>query len=82
MAAGRRPEELSKALPTGSTFTAVAKEKSALRNGEGRSEEKTFEVDTKSPTVTLNQPPKLSSATEPSFSGSASEATEVVVHVV
>jgi hypothetical protein len=76
------PEELSKALPEGRhTFTAVAKEKSGLGNGEGTSEERIFEVSTNSPTVTLNQPPKLSAETKPSFSGSATEATEVVVRV-
>ena len=75
-------EELSKALPPGKhTFTAVAKEKSALDNGEGRSEERTFEVDTEAPAVTLKQPAKLSGETKPSFSGMASEATEVVVYV-
>ena len=75
-------EELSNALPTGKhTFTAVAKEKSGLDNEEGRSEERTFEVDTETPKVTLNQPAKLSKETRPAFSGTASEATEVVVHV-
>ncbi len=75
-------EQLSKALPTGKhTFTAVAKEKSGLGNEEGRSEERTFEVDTETPKVTLNQPAKLSNDTTPAFSGSASEATEVVVRV-
>ncbi len=75
-------EELSKALPEGRhTFTAVAKEKSGLGNDEGTSEERTFEVSTNPPSVTLNQPPKLSAETKPSFSGSASEATEVVVRV-
>ena len=71
---------LSKALTTG-TFTAVAKEKSGLGNGEGESAKVTFEVNTEPPVVTIVQPATPSNKTEPSFSGTASEATEVVVHV-
>ncbi len=61
-------------------FTAVATEKSGL-GPEGRSEERTFEVDTETPAVTLNQPTKLSKDTTRSFGGSASEETEVEVYV-
>jgi large repetitive protein len=74
---------LSRALPSGKhTFTAFATEKSGLGNGEGRSATVSFEVDTEPPVVTLNQPVSPSNKTEPSFSGSASEATEVTVHVL
>ena len=75
-------ESLSKALPIGRhTFTAYATEKSGLGNGEGKSNIMTFEVDTEPPSVTITQPATPSSNTTPSFSGTASEATEVVVHV-
>jgi hypothetical protein len=73
---------LSKALPPGKrTFTAQATEKSGLGNGEGESSIVTFEVNTEGPSVTLAQPPTPSNNTNPSFSGTASEETEVVVHV-
>ena len=75
---------LSKALPEGNhAFTAYATEKSALTgNPEGKSETRSFEVDTKAPTVTLTGPSAPSNHTTPGFSGTASEATEVVVHVL
>ena len=44
-------------------------EKSGLNNPEGRSEERTFEVNTEPPKVTLNQPTTPSKETKPSFSG-------------
>jgi hypothetical protein len=74
---------LSKALPSGKhTFTAHATEVSGLDNATGESNTVTFEVDTLSPVVALvNGPPSISSNTTPSFSGTASEETEVVVHV-
>ena len=73
---------LSKALPTGKhSFTAYATETSGLGNAEGRSGEASFEVDTLPPEVTLAGPPSPSNDQEPGFSGTASEATEVVVHV-
>ncbi len=73
----------SPSLPTGRhTFTAVAVEASELKgNPNGESNAVTFEVDTEAPTVTLNQLETPSNQTKPSFSGAASEATEVMVHV-
>ena len=77
---------LSKALPEGkNTFTAYATEKSGLGNAEGKSTPaRTFEVNTLPPAVTLKQAqaPPPSKNTRPAFSGEASEATEVVVHVL
>ena len=73
---------LSTALPSGKhTFTARATEVSGLGNGEGESATVSFEVNTESPTVTLVGPPTPSKNTTPAFSGTASEETEVVVHV-
>ena len=73
---------LSKALPEGKhTFTAYAKEKSGLGNGEGESSKVTFEVNTEPPVVTIAQPTTPSNKITPGFSGTASEATEVEVHV-
>ena len=46
------------------------------KSGTGR-----FEVDTEPPVVTIDGPPSPSNNTKPSFSGTASENTEVVVHV-
>ncbi len=83
-AAGGRwsTSSLSKALPAGRhTFTAQAAEKSSLGNAEGKSATVGFEVDTEAPTVTLTAPKSPSNDTTPSFTGTASEATEVVVHV-
>jgi hypothetical protein len=74
---------LSKALPSGKhSFTAFATEKSGIGNAEGKSATVSFEVNTEPPKVTLNQPVSPSNKTQPSFSGSASEATEVTVHVL
>jgi hypothetical protein len=61
-------------------YTAVATQKSALGNATGESNPVTFEIDTNSPVVTLNQPPSLSKEA-PSFSGTASDTKPVVVHV-
>ena len=73
---------LSKALATGKhTFTAKATEKSGIGNSDGESETVSFEVNTEAPVVTLNQPTTPSNNTNPSFSGNASENTEVTVHV-
>ena len=73
---------LTKALTSSrGTFTAVAKEKSGLGNAEGESAKVTFEINTEKPVVTIAQPTTPSNKTEPSFSGTASEDTEVVVHV-
>src|SRR5205085_2164408 len=76
-------ESLGKQLPVGKrTFTAYATEKSGLSgNPEGKGNEVTFEVDTEAPVLTLAQPKTPSNETNPSFSGTASENTEVVVHV-
>ena len=75
-------EQLTSALPKGKhTFTAVATEASGLGNSEGPERERTFEVNTEPPVVALNQPASPSKETKPSFAGSASENTEVVVHV-
>ncbi len=74
---------LNKALATGKhKFTAYATEKSGLGNAEGRSETVEFEVNTEPPTVTISQPTTPSKNLSPSFSGSASEDTEVTVHVL
>ena len=73
----------SPSLPQGKhSFTAYATEVSALENEPGRSGEVSFEVNTEPPTVTLDAPAKLSNNTKPSFSGTASEGGEVVVHVL
>ncbi len=73
---------LSKALPTGKhTFTAYAKEQSGLGNAEGQSKTVPFEVNTNPPEVTIVGPSSLSNVLNPSFSGEASEATKVEVHV-
>ena len=73
---------LTKALPSGKhTFSAYATEKSGLGNGEGQSEPVEFEVNTKPPEVSIVAPPSPSDSMVPSFSGTASEETEVVVHV-
>ena len=75
-------QPLSKALPQGKrAFTAVAREKSGLGNEAGVSETRSFEVNTEAPDVTLAQPPTPSNDTTPSFSGTASEDTEVKVTV-
>src|SRR5208283_1492103 len=63
------------------SFTAYAMEKSGLGNAEGKSNTVSFEVNTLPPEVSIAQPPTPSNKTTPSFSGTASEATEVVVHV-
>jgi hypothetical protein len=63
------------------TYTAVATQESPLGNSAGRSNSVTFTVDTLPPTVTLDQPPARSGDTTPSFSGTASAETPVVVHV-
>ncbi len=71
---------VSTPLVTG-TYTARAVQKSSLGNPDGVSETRTFEVDTRAPTVTLEQPPARSKNTTPSFSGTATGAEKVVVSV-
>ena len=70
----------SPALASGQ-YTAVATQKSLLGNPAGTSEPRTFEVDTASPTVTLNAVTSPSNNTAPSFTGTASDTTPVVVHI-
>ena len=70
----------SPALPSGE-YTAVASQRSLLGNPAGTSEPRTFEVDTASPTVTLNAVTSPSNNTTPSFAGTASDTTPVVVHI-
>jgi Bacterial Ig-like domain len=71
---------VSPALADG-TYTAVASQPSSLGGPPGVSAPVSFEVDTKPPTVTLDQPRSPSKDETPSFSGSASEATQVIVEV-
>src|SRR5271165_5925446 len=73
---------LSKALASGKrSFTAYATEKSGLGNPDGKSSTVAFEVDTEAPVVTIVAPKSPSKNTTLSFSGTASEETEVVLHV-
>ncbi len=62
-------------------YTAVAYQESSIEDGTGESESRTFEISGKPPTVTLNAPAERSPEPPPSFSGSASEAGTVTVHV-
>ena len=66
---------------SGGTYTAVAEEKSSLGNGPGKSETRTFVVNTNAPEVTLNSVSTPSNDTTPSFSGTASEVLPVTVKV-
>src|SRR5207247_780487 len=61
--------------------TEIATQPSSLGNPPGASSPVTFTVDTSSPTVTLDAPPKLSNNNKPSFTGSASDTTTVTVQV-
>jgi hypothetical protein len=72
----------SKALTTGE-YTAVAKQESSLvGNPSGSSLPVSFFVDTRSPTVTIEQPSPLSNNANPTFKGEASDSTPVVVHIL
>jgi hypothetical protein len=62
-------------------YTAVATQPSSVGNPSGVSSPVTFEVDTESPTVALNAPPSRSNNRTPSFSGTASDATQVTVEI-
>jgi hypothetical protein len=64
------------------TYTAVASTKSAINTGVGVSAPWTFVVNTDAPTVKLNQPVSPSNELRPTFSGTASEEGEIVVHVM
>ena len=78
--AGEWEVTASPALPDG-TYTAVATEPSAIGNSPGKSETRTFEIDTHAPGVTLEAVPTPSKNTNPSFSGTASETKNVTVRV-
>jgi hypothetical protein len=69
------------ALSSG-TYTALAVQESSFGNPEGQSEPRTFVIDTSAPAVTVNAPSSPSNDTTPSFSGTASETSQVVVHVI
>ena len=73
-------DEASPALPSGE-YTAVASQESSLGNPTGTSESRTFEVDTASPTVTLNAQESPSNNTTPTFSGQASESAPVTIQI-
>jgi hypothetical protein len=75
-----KSEAASPALADGE-YTAVATQPSSLGNNPGTSPPVTFEVDTKPPTVTLNQPETPSKNTTPTFTGTASASTQVVIHI-
>ncbi len=79
-AAGEWEVTASPALGDG-TYTAVATEPSAIGNSPGRSEPRTFQIDTHTPEVTLEGVPTPSNNTNPSFSGTASETKNVTVKV-
>ncbi|HEY2398580.1 MAG TPA: Ig-like domain-containing protein, partial [Solirubrobacteraceae bacterium] len=65
----------------GGDYHAYATQESSLGNAEGVSNEVHFTISTASPTVTLSGPPSVSNNTKPTFSGKASDHTEVVVHI-
>lgn len=71
----------SVALPEGDAYTAVVEQTNELFET-GGSSPVSFTVNTKPPTVTLQQPASPSKNTEPKFSGTASESASVVVHVL
>jgi hypothetical protein len=62
-------------------YTAVASQPSSIGNPTGVSAPVRFVVDTRSPTVTLNQPPSPTNDTTPTFTGTATDTTKVVVHI-
>jgi large repetitive protein len=63
------------------TYSATATQESSLGNPAGKSNTVTFVVNTASPTVTLNQPKSPSNDTTPSFSGFASDTTQVTIQI-
>ena len=74
--------QASPALSSGEhVYTAVATQESSLGNPAGASQRVTFTVDTTAPKVTLNAPVSRSSDTTPSFTGTASDSTQVVVDI-
>jgi Bacterial Ig-like domain len=66
---------------TDGKYTAVATQPGSFGSPTGVSNSVTFEIDTQPPTVTLKAPPSPSNDTTPSFSGTASEATQVTVEL-
>ena len=78
--AGWSSDAASPALSTGE-YTAVATQESSLGNPSGASAPRTFEVDTASPSVTLNAPKSPSNNMAPSFTGTASDTTPVTVQI-
>jgi hypothetical protein len=68
------------ALASGS-YTAIATQPSAIGNGPGASPPATFVIDTAPPTLTLNAPASPSGNRSPTFSGTASDHTPVVVDI-
>jgi len=66
---------------TSGQYTARATQASSLGNPEGKSSPVTFTVSTASPVVTLKTPPTPSKDTTPSFTGTATDSTSVVVHI-
>jgi hypothetical protein len=72
--------QASPALSSGQ-YTAIATQPSSLGNPSGTSNAVTFTVDTSSPTVTLNSPPSPSKDTTPLFTGTATDSTQVVIHI-
>ena len=71
----------SSTLLTSGTYTAVAEESSSIGNGVGKSETRTFVINTSPPEVTLNSVTSPSNNTKPSFSGTASESLPVTVKI-
>ena len=59
----------------------MAEENSSLGNGFGKSETRTFVINTDPPEVTLRTVPTPSNNTKPSFSGTASETLPVTVKI-
>jgi large repetitive protein len=78
---GWKSGSLSKALGTGS-YTAEATEASSLGNPAGASAPIGFAVNTQSPQVTLDQPPLRSNDKTPSFTGTASDTTNVTIKIL
>ena len=71
----------SPALADG-TYTAKAVQNSGFGNPPGESNPVTFTVDTSSPTVTLNQIASPSKNAAPTFTGTATDSSTVVVRVL
>jgi hypothetical protein len=62
-------------------YTAQASEPSSLGNAGGKSEPRTFVINTNPPIVTLEALAPRSNVTKPTFKGTASELGQVTVHV-